>query len=143
MQQKKLILLYKKYLPIFLVGVFSFLVNYYYGFIGVMPMDNFVLYNGGYRVLNGYIPFNDYWLVTGPLLDYLNALFFYINGTNWKSFIMNRSYGKRMESWIRKYPMRVPNGLSISDTITGMNWKTPRVVERKPIVENPDLWEDY
>ena len=91
MQQKKLILLYKKYLPIFLVGVFSFLVNYYYGFIGVMPMDNFVLYNGGYRVLNGYIPFNDYWLVTGPLLDYLNALFFYINGTNWKSFIIHSS----------------------------------------------------
>jgi len=91
MQQKKLILLYKKYLPLLLVGIFSFFVNYHYGFIGVMPMDNFVLYNGGYRVLSGYIPFNDYWLVTGPLLDYLNALFFFINGTSWKSFIIHSS----------------------------------------------------
>jgi len=91
MQQKKLILLYKKYLPLLLVGIFSFFINYYYGFIGVMPMDNFVLYNGGYRVLNGYIPFNDYWLVTGPLLDYLNALFFFINGTNWKTYIVHSS----------------------------------------------------
>jgi hypothetical protein len=91
MQQKKLILLYKKYLPILLVGIFSFVINYYYGFIGVMPMDNFVLYNGGYRVLNGYIPFNDYWLVTGPLLDYLNALFFFINGTSWNTYIIHSS----------------------------------------------------
>ena len=91
MQQKKLIPLYKKYLPFFIIGIFSFAINYHYGFIGVMPMDNFVLYNGGYRVLNGYTPFNDYWLVTGPLLDYLNAFFFYINGTNWKSFIIHSS----------------------------------------------------
>ena len=91
MQQKKLIQVYKKYLPVFLVGIFSFFINYHYGFVGVMPMDSFVLYNGGYRVLNGYIPFNDYWLVTGPLLDYLNAFFFLINGTNWKSFIIHSS----------------------------------------------------
>ena len=54
-------------------------------------MDNTVLYNGGYRVLNGYTPFNDYWLVTGPLLDYLNAFFFYISGINWKTFIIHSS----------------------------------------------------
>ena len=56
-----------------------------------MPMDNFVLYYGGYRVLNGYIPFKDYWLVTGPLLDYLNGFFFLILGVSWKSFIIHSS----------------------------------------------------
>ena len=86
-----MILHYKKYLQVYLLGIFSFYVNYHYGFIGVMPMDNFVLYNGGYRVLNGYIPFTDYWLVTGPLLDYLNAFFFYINGVSWKSYIIHSS----------------------------------------------------
>lgn len=91
MQQKRLILNYNFILPVLVVGIFSFFINYYYGFIGVMPMDNFVLYNGGYRVLKGYVPFNDYWLVTGPLLDYLNAFFFFINGTNWKSFIIHSS----------------------------------------------------
>ncbi len=56
-----------------------------------MPMDNTVLYNGGYRVLNGYTPFTDYWLVTGPLLDYLNALFFKLLGVSWNSFIIHSS----------------------------------------------------
>ena len=51
-----------------------------------MPLDNFVLYNGGYKVLNGYVPFNDYWLVTGPLLDYLNAFYFKIFGVNWSAY---------------------------------------------------------
>ena len=68
------------------VVIFSFGVNFYYSNIGVNPMDNFVLYNGGYRILNGYVPFKDYWLVTGPLLDYLNAFFFLILGISWKSF---------------------------------------------------------
>lgn len=54
-------------------------------------MDNTVLYNGGYRVLNGYVPFSDYWLVTGPLLDYINAFFFKILGVSWRTFIIHSS----------------------------------------------------
>ena len=92
MQLKKLTHLYKYLLSILLLGTFSFLINYHYGFIGFMPMDNTVLYNGGYRILNGYIPFNDYWLVTGPLLDYLNALFFQLFDLSWNSFIIHSSF---------------------------------------------------
>ena len=92
MQLKKLTHLYKYFLSILLLGTFSFLINYHYGFIGLMPMDNTVLYNGGYRILNGYIPFNDYWLVTGPLLDYLNALFFQLFDLSWNSFIIHSSF---------------------------------------------------
>ncbi len=91
MQLKKIILAYRHTLQILLLGIFSFLVNYHYGFIGIMPMDNTVLYNGGYRILSGYVPFTDYWLVTGPLLDYLNAFFFYVFGVSWKTFIIHSS----------------------------------------------------
>jgi len=73
------------------VIIFSFSVNFFYSHIGVNPMDNFVLYNGGYRILNGYIPFKDYWLVTGPLLDYLNSFFFITFGISWKSFVLHSS----------------------------------------------------
>lgn len=82
---------YKDYFIILLLGIFSFYINFHYAHVGVMPMDNFVLYNGGYRVLKGFVPFNDYWLVTGPLLDYLNAFFFNIFGTNWKVYIFHSS----------------------------------------------------
>ena len=91
MQLKKLIQNYKNLISVFLLGVFSFFVNYHYGFIGIMPMDNTVLFNGGFRVLKGYVPFTDYWLVTGPLLDYMNALFFKLFGLSWSTFILHSS----------------------------------------------------
>jgi len=87
----KKILLVPNIFFILILALFSFGVNFYYGHIGVNPMDNFVLYNGGYRVLNGYIPFKDYWLITGPLLDYFNAFFFMVLGVTWKSFIFHSS----------------------------------------------------
>lgn len=91
MQQKKLINRFKNLYPYSIIGLIAFFINYHYGFIGLMPMDNTVLYNGGYRVLNGYTPFNDYWLVTGPILDYITAFFFFIFGISWKSFIIHSS----------------------------------------------------
>ena len=91
MLQKKLIQIYNNKILIFFLALLAFFINYYYGFIGMMPMDNTVLFNGGFRVLKGYIPFTDYWLVTGPLLDYLNAFFFKILGISWSTFIFHSS----------------------------------------------------
>ena len=71
--------------------IFSFLVNFYYSSFGVEPMDSFVLFNGGFKVLNGLTPFKDYWLVTGPLMDYLNAFFFKIFDVSWTSYIIHSS----------------------------------------------------
>lgn len=80
------------YLSIYLILIiFSFLVNFYYSSFGVEPMDSFVLFNGGFKVLNGLIPFKDYWLVTGPLMDYMNAFFFKIFDVSWTSYILHSS----------------------------------------------------
>ena len=89
MQQKKLIQSYKDIIYLITLSILSFGLTYHYGFIGLMPMDNTVLFNGGFRVLKGNIPFNDYWLVTGPLLDYINAFFFKIFGISWSTFIIH------------------------------------------------------
>ena len=91
MLQKKLIPTYNNKILILFLAILAFLINYRYGFIGIMPMDNTVLFNGGYRVLKGYTPFTDYWLVTGPLLDYLNAFFFKFLGISWSTFIIHSS----------------------------------------------------
>lgn len=91
MPLKILTLNYNNKILIILLGVLSFYLNYHYGFIGVMPMDNTVLFNGGFRVLKGYVPFTDYWLVTGPFLDYLNAFFFKFLGISWRTYIIHSS----------------------------------------------------
>tara|TARA_X000001036_G_C20682764_1_gene806509 strand:- start:204 stop:1760 length:1557 start_codon:yes stop_codon:yes gene_type:complete len=69
----------------------SFFINYYYSNVGVFPQDTFAYFDTGYRVLNGSVPFKDYWTVSGPFIDYFQAFLFYIFGISWKTYIINGS----------------------------------------------------
>ncbi len=71
--------------------VFSLLINQYYGNQGVFPIDSFLHFDTGYRILNGEKPFSDFWTVSGPLVNYIQAIFFYIFGINWSSYVLHAS----------------------------------------------------
>ncbi len=70
---------------------FSFFINQYYGFKGITPLDDFLNYNCGYRILQGDIPFKDYYSVTGALLCSIQSIFYKFFGINWNSFVMHAS----------------------------------------------------
>ena len=71
--------------------VFSILINQYYGYQGVNPIDSFFSFNSGYDVLNGNFPFKDYWTITGPFIDFTLALIFKIFGVSWFSYVFYAS----------------------------------------------------
>ena len=81
----------KENLFIILLFTFSILVNQYYGNIGVFPVDSFSHFDTGHRILLNEHPFKDYWIVSGPFIDYLQALFFYLFGINWQIYILHAS----------------------------------------------------
>jgi hypothetical protein len=74
------------------LSVFSLLINQYYGNKGIYPVDSFSHFDTGFRVLLGEYPFKDYWAVSGPLIDYFQAIFFSIFGINWQSYILHASF---------------------------------------------------
>ena len=76
-------------LYVFFILIFVVTSSWYFGFISINPIDNFTNYNSGYLLLNGNIPFKDYWVTTGPLLDFLQFLLFKINGVNWGSYVLH------------------------------------------------------
>ena len=78
-----------KYLEVLFLTLFSFYICYHYGFKGIIPLDDFVNLNSGYRVYKGDLPFKDYYEVTGPALSVLQAFFFKIFGLSWKTFVFN------------------------------------------------------
>ena len=78
------------FLIIFLL-IFSISFNQYYGNIGIQPIDSFFPFNSGYDVLNGMYPFKDYWTITGPFIDLVQALFFKIFGVSWFSYVLHAS----------------------------------------------------
>ena len=99
MQQKKLTLILNKikeslkkdFYILFLIFS-SIFFNFFSGYKGVFPIDSFLIYDAGYKVLNGFHPFKDYWSITGPILDYLQFLFFKLFGVNWLSYVLHATF---------------------------------------------------
>ena len=56
--------------------LFSLFINQYYGNRGVFPIDSFSHFDTGFRILLGEFPFKDFWVISGPFVDYLQAFFF-------------------------------------------------------------------
>ncbi len=80
----------KIFLSIFLF-FFSISFNQYYGYLGILPIDSFLVFNNGYDFLNGKFPFIDYWTIKEPLLDAIQAIFFKIFGISWFSYVLHAS----------------------------------------------------
>ena len=85
--------LFKNSKSIYLIFLFFFSVsvNQFYGFFGLNPIDSFASFNAGYDILNGHFPFKDYWTITGPLIAFIQALFFKIFGVSWFSYVFHAS----------------------------------------------------
>jgi len=80
------------YLDIFfliLLSIFSILINFNFGNIGVFPTDTFAFFDTAYNILINNHPFKDIWVTTGPLVDYVQSIFFRIFGVSWFSYILH------------------------------------------------------
>ena len=77
--------MFKKFLShsenilVLLIFLFSLLINQYYANKGAFPIESFAHFDIAFRILQGDIPFQDYWLVSGLFIDYTQALFFYLH----------------------------------------------------------------
>ena len=82
-----------KELPI-LIGIliYSYLVNWFSGNIGIIPIDSFGFLDTGHSILHGHLPIRDFWIFTGLLVDYMEALFLFIFGNNWNSHLAHSSF---------------------------------------------------
>ena len=74
-----------------ILAFFSFFFNFWVSNNGVFPIDTFLHYDSGYKILNGEVPVRDYWVIHGITLDYIQSIFFYFLGTNWISYISHSS----------------------------------------------------
>ena len=83
---------YLNYLGIFLLSIYAFWINWFSANVGVMAIDTFAFYDTAFRILKNKIPIRDYWIFTGIVVDYFQALFFLIFGESWRSYIFQASF---------------------------------------------------
>jgi hypothetical protein len=77
---------------IFIIFYFSFFLNRHFGNIGVFPIDTFLHYDSGYRILKNQYPARDFWVTSGILTDFLEAGFFKLLGLSWDTHIFHSSF---------------------------------------------------
>ena len=64
------------FIPLIL-AIYSFIINWFSGNIGVMPMDTFAFFDTGFSILKDKLPIRDFWIFTGLTVDYIQSLFFF------------------------------------------------------------------
>lgn len=82
---------FKNFFFIVFLFFFSIGVNFYYAQKGLVYPDSFLHYDSGYNILNGNHPFKDFFTISGPLVDYIQSIFFYFFGVNWFSYVLHAS----------------------------------------------------
>lgn len=73
------------------ISAFSFFINFYYSNLGSFPIDTFLHYDTGYRILKNEFPIRDYWIVSGAVVDFIQSFFFNIFGVKWNALVYHSS----------------------------------------------------
>ena len=79
------------YLYLLIIVIYSICINFYYGNLGVYPIDTFLHYDSAYRILKNEFPIKDYWIVSGFIIEFIQSIFFKVLGTNWFAYIFHSS----------------------------------------------------
>ena len=82
----------KNIIYLIILAALSIFINQYFASRGVFPIDSFLIFDSAYNIISGNHPFKDYWLITGPFVDYIQSLFFLIFGISWTSYILHASF---------------------------------------------------
>ena len=81
----------KNIIYLIILSVFSIFINQYIANRGIFPIDSFLIFDAAYNINSGNHPFKDYWLITGPFVDYIQSLLFLIFGISWTSYVLHAS----------------------------------------------------
>lgn len=75
-------------LACFSLATLAFMFNYATGHRGVFLLDQSMIFDGGWRILQGQIPYKDFLIPFGPVTFYIQALFFWLFGVNWTATVL-------------------------------------------------------
>ena len=69
--------------------IFGLSISLFYGRIAFMPLDHSLVFDGGWRILSGQIPFRDFTTPNAITPMLFQALFFKIFGVNWFAYCLH------------------------------------------------------
>jgi hypothetical protein len=83
-----------------MLGLFAVAVCMSYGRLGFMPLDQSIVFDGGWRVLSGQRPFRDFSLPAGLVPIVVQAAFFHVLGTTWFAYCLHAALINAAFAWL-------------------------------------------
>jgi hypothetical protein len=71
-----------------ILAAFAFAFNWATGHRGVFLFDQSMIFDGGWRILQGQIPYKDFLIPFGPIAFYVQACSFWLFGVNWTATVL-------------------------------------------------------
>src|SRR3982750_635103 len=71
-----------------ILAAVAFAFNWATGHRGVFLLDQSMIFDGGWRILEGQTPYRDFLIPFGPITFYIQALFFRVFGVNWTATVI-------------------------------------------------------
>ena len=92
------------FLPNWLPATLSFLLPFFYclyfGRIGFNPLDSSIVFDGGYRILQGEHYLADFFAPAGYVPSLVQSLFFFILGVNWFALCLHAALFNGLFCWL-------------------------------------------
>jgi Dolichyl-phosphate-mannose-protein mannosyltransferase len=76
-------------LTVVVISAFAIAITLHYGRRGFMPLDQSVVFDGGWRTLSGQVPFRDYTTPNAVTPSLLQAIFFAVLGVTWFAYVLH------------------------------------------------------
>ena len=70
------------------IAIFAFSFSYYCGKHGFFPLDQSIVFDGAWRIIQGQVPFRDFYIPIGPVTFSYQATLFIIFGVNFSAYLI-------------------------------------------------------
>ncbi len=80
---------YRHYLLMGLLFLWGTALCLFYGRMGFLPLDQSIVFDGGWRIVSGQVPFRDFNTPNSVVPIVLQALFFKLLGVNWFAYCLH------------------------------------------------------
>lgn len=100
-------------------GVVAYALSVHAGRIGFMPLDQSIVFDGGWRLLNGQVPWRDFMTPNGLVPMALQAGVFAVAGTSWSAYVahagvVNAAGAMLVYAFLRRAGLGVLPGVACS-----------------------------
>ena len=76
----------------FAISLYAFYLAFQSGRNGFFALDQSIIFDGAYRIISGQTPYRDFFMPIGPVVFWIQAVFFKLFGVNYTAYLLHSAF---------------------------------------------------